>query len=167
MHFTMAIENDCAGIYREAIRHYEAEIAENPVPSLEAYLNLSFIYWSLAAEPPFAFAAGISKEYSLHAGNRYREILEQGLQAYPRSLELHFWHRYFDHVLFGDSFRKEDCEALLLQFDSDVSMVPYFYLWLFDKSSYGDERNVLINIACDLSTAKNKYILAILQGSCG
>lgn len=166
MHLAFAIENDCAGLYPEAIQHYEAAIAENPLPPLEAYVNLSFVYWSLTAEPPFTFAAGISEEYSLYAAGRYREIVELGLDSYPKSLELHFWSRYFEHILFGDSFGKEDCEALFSQFVPDESIVPYFYLWLFDKESYEGQRKLLVNSVCELPTAKNKYILAVLQGAC-
>ncbi|MEZ5422543.1 MAG: hypothetical protein R2682_05540 [Pyrinomonadaceae bacterium] len=166
MHLELAIKMDQAMDYAAAIEQYEAEIGSNPLPPVEAFVNLAFIYWHLATEPPFAFPADISDTFSVNAGNRYGFVLDKGIVAHPYSLELHFWQRYFAHVLFGEPFSPEACEELLDRFKADESLTPYFFLWLYDKTTFAPQRQALIDIACACLTEKNRYILAVLHGTC-
>lgn len=73
-------------------------------------------------------------------GKRYLEILELGLANYQNSVELNFWKMYFPHIVYSKEFSKEDCKQLIDKYGDDESLVPYFYLYLFDKEKYTKEK---------------------------
>lgn len=161
--FQEAIRRDVAGHCSEAIKHYEAEIAKNKSAPADAFINLTFIYWSLAFEPPFTFDEGVSDRWSLFAGSRYPVILEMGINRYDGNLELHFWEKYFPYRGLGEEFSRNDCEVMIQNYSSKISLVPYFFLWLFDNDLYAKERQELLEQVRSLPIMKNRYIESILE----
>lgn len=149
--------------YIEAVRCYEDEIANKETSILpNSYINLAFLYWSFAFDYfGFDIPNNIPDDYSIIGGNRYQIILELGLKQYPNSEELHFWKRYFQHIIYGEDFSEQDCKTLLQKYN-DNSLAPYFFLYLFDKEKY---REKMLNLMEEINiypTAKNLYIRSII-----
>ena len=150
--------------YIEAVKCYEDEIVNKEVSILpENYINLAFLYWSLAFDYfGFNIPNNISDDYSIIGGNRYKIILGLGLHNYPNNLELNFWKRYFQHIIFGEEFSEKDCKQLLEKYGDSESIVPYFFLYLFDKEKYKEKRVELLDECKKYPTAKNIYIKSII-----
>lgn len=157
-----ALIKDMGRNYIEAVKSYEDEIADNSTP--DSYINLAFLYWSFAFELfEFNNPNNITEDYSVIGGNRYKIILDLGLSNYPSNLELHFWEKYFQHIIFSDEFSEKDCQKLLKEYGDSGSIVPYFFLYLFDKEKYKQKRNELLDICNEYPTAKNIYIKSIIE----
>lgn len=150
--------------YLEAVKYYEDEISDTTIPaSLESYINLAFLYWCFAFELfEFNNPNNIPENWSSIGGERYPKILELGLNNFPKSVELHFWKRYFSHISLGEEFSEQDCMQLLEKYGIE-SKVPYFFLYLFDKNRYKEEIRELIDECNKLPTAKNLYIKSVLS----
>lgn len=146
--------------YLEAVNCYEYEIADNEMSgSSNSYINLAFLYWSFAFE--FSIPEDIPEDYSIIGGNRYQIILKLGLKHYPQNAELHFWKEYFQHIIYGEDFSKQDCENLLEKYN-DNNLVPYFFLYLFDKEKYREKMAELMLEINVCPIAKNLYIKSIV-----
>jgi hypothetical protein len=155
-----AVLEDISKEYLKAVASYEDEIATQgfSVP-LDSFINLAFLYWSFATELfEFVIPNNIPDEWSIIGGERYELILDKGIQCYPNSVELRFWKRYFSFRLYGEDITEEECIALLDKYDSDDSLVPYFFLYLYDKAKYKEQRDLLIATCKAQPTAKNLYI---------
>lgn len=149
--------------YLEAVKLYEKEIEEDHPPTVDSYINLAFIYWCFAFELfEFNIPNNILDEWSVIGGKRYSNILEMGLSNYPRNIELNFWKKYFSHISFGERFSDNDCRELLDEYGDTESIVPYFFLYLFDKEKYTQKKNDLIEECNKVPTAKNLYIKSII-----
>jgi len=157
----LAIKKELNREYLDAVELYEEEIQQNCNASIDAYINLGFLYWEFAAEQiAFNDPNDISDKWSNIGGERYPKIITQGLEQYPKSVELHFWKKYFSHRLFCDNFTQEECEAIVKEYGDDESLVPYFFLYIFDNDKYRDKRDELRKQCEELLTAKNRYILS-------
>ena len=157
----LAISKELNKEYIEAVELYEKELQQNCTPLIDIYINLGFLYWEFAAEGiEFNDPNGVPDKWSLIGGERYQKIITQGLEQYPDSVELHFWKKYFHHRLFFDDFTEEECEDIVREYGDKESLVPYFYLYLFDKDKYQDKRDELRKRCEELLTAKNRYILS-------
>jgi hypothetical protein len=155
--------NDIKGEYLEAIRHYENEIDSNEFPNINNFTNLAFLYWAFATEQnEFNIPNNIPDEWSIIGGKRFSIIIKKGIIKYPNSIELNFWKQYFPHRLFGDKFSENDCKNLLKKYGENESLVPYFFLYLFDNQRYRDRTNKLLEICINMPTAKNNYIKSFL-----
>ena len=157
-----ALAADLEGDFHEATRNYELEI-ERDGSCEDAFVNLSFIYWYLAFSPPPTLRAGVSDTWSTRAGDRYADVIEQGMKKYPESLELAFWKRYFSYRSAGDPFSESDCCDLIAKYPKSETFVPYFFLYLFDRSNYEKQASILRQECEQLPTTKNKYIKSILS----
>ncbi len=158
-----AITMDIQKRYVDAVAYYEEIISTGFQPSIDHYINLSFLYWSFAAEQiEFNVTNNIPDEMANTGGERYAIIIEEGLQLYADSLELRFWQQYFAYRLFGVEFTFADCLLLFNMFPNDETFVPYFFLQLFDKETYSSQIQRLIEICKNCPTAKNLYILSFL-----
>jgi hypothetical protein len=158
----IAIAQEINGQYLEAVKSYEELLKNSSTTSLEAYVNLAFLYWEFASEFTFNEVHKIPGTWSEIGGKRYPIILEHGLNIYPNSVELHFWKRYFSHILFGDEFTKQDCEFIIQRYGITESLVPYFFLYLFDNLAYQGYLNTLLKECDDFPTAKNIYIKSVV-----
>lgn len=152
--------------YLEAVKSYEDEINNRSISaSLESYINLAFLYWCFAFELfEFNIPNNISEDWSSIGGERYPKVLELGLNIYPDSIELNFWKKYFSHIIYGEEFLEGDCKNLIDKYGDSENVVPYFYLYLFDKKKYEVEKNKLLDECSKQHTAKNIYIRSILEG---
>ena len=74
-----------------------------------------------------------------------------------------FWERYFPHRFYFDEFTQEEIEKMIAEHEGDDSLIPYFYLYLFDKQKYKEERDKLLEICDKIPNAKNRYIKAIIE----
>lgn len=160
-----ALIKDIDGNYIEAVKSYEDEIAcdfNSILP--DSYINLAFLYWSFAFELfEFNIPNKINEEYSTIGGNRYKIILDLGLIKYPNNVELYFWKKYFQQIIYGEEFSEKDCQKLLKEYGDSDSIVPYFFLYLFDKEKYKEKRNELLDRCNEHPTAKNIYIKSIIE----
>jgi len=149
--------------YLEATECYEDEINNNLYASVDNYINLAFIYWSFAFDFfGFFIPNNIPEDYSIIGGNRYQKILELGLKKYPNNVELHFWERYFSHIIFGEEFSDSDCLHLIKKY-GEQNYVPYFFLYLLNEIQYKKQRDELMKEIEKMATAKNIYIKSILS----
>ncbi|RWU06139.1 hypothetical protein [Pedobacter chitinilyticus] len=156
-----AINLDIDKEYISAIKKYEEEIEKGP--TIEKFANLAFLYWAFAAEQiEFNLPNGISDEWSIIGGDKFVLILEKGLSVFPDSLELAFWKRYFAYRLFLSDFSEEDCKEMISENKVIDSLVPYFFLNMFDENTYSKQIATLREICVDIPTAKNLYILTFI-----
>ena len=159
----LALYKDVKREYVDAVKQYENQIAASDQPVLDDFINLSFLYWSFAAQQmEFNIPNMIPDEWSLIGGQRFSVIIEMGLARYPNSVELTFWRQYFPYRLFDADFPESDCEKILSNYGRQQSLVPYFYLHLFDDLKYSEEINFLLEICNRTPTAKNLYIRSFL-----
>lgn len=77
-------------------------------------------------------------------------------------MELNFWKRYFQHIIFGEEFSENDCKQLIEKYDDSESIVPFFFLYLFDSEKYKKVRNDLLDKCNKYPTAKNNYIKSVI-----
>ncbi|TDE09036.1 hypothetical protein [Dyadobacter psychrotolerans] len=159
----LAQSKDIKREYVDAVKQYENQIATSDQPAMDDFINLSFLYWAFAAlQMEFNIPNMIPDEWSLIGGQRFSAIIEMGLARYPDSVELTFWGQYFPYRLFGADFSERDCEKILGNYGMQQSLVPYFYLHLFDGLKYSEEINHLLDICNRTPTAKNLYIRSFL-----
>ncbi len=157
----LAISKELSREYIEAVEFYEDELQQNCIPSIDTYINLAFLYWEFAAEQiSFNDPNNIPDKWSNIGGERYSKIITQGLEQYPKSIELHFWKKYFPYRLFCEGFTKEECEEIVKEYGDEESLIPYFFLYMFDEDRYRDKRDELRKQCKELLTAKNRYILS-------
>lgn len=157
----LAISKELNREYIEAVELYEEELQQNCTPSIDTYINLGFLYWEFAAEQiEFNDPNNIPDKWSMIGIERYPKIITQGLEQYPKSIELHFWKKYFSYRLFCEDFTQEECEEIIKEYGDEESLVPYFFLYLFDEDKYRDKRDELRKQCKELLTAKNRYILS-------
>jgi len=157
----LAISKELSREYIEAVELYEEELQQNCTPSIDTYINLGFLYWQFATNQiSFNDPNNIPDEWSSIGGERYPKIITQGLEQYPKSVELHFWKKYFPCRLFGEVFTQEECEEIVKEYGDEGSLVPYFFLYFFDEDKYRDKKDELRKQCNELLTAKNLYILS-------
>jgi hypothetical protein len=149
--------------YIDAVNHYELELKTNTILPVDIFINLAFLYWEFATEFAFRDENNISDSWSELGGERYPKIIEKGLKHYPNNIELHFWDKYFPYRHYFAEFTKTECERLLDIYGDRDSIVPYFFLYLFDEIKYLEKRDLLLKQCEDLPTAKNLYIKSIIE----
>lgn len=159
--FNNAISLDLSRRYREAIAEYELAL-NDATSDVNLYINLSFLYWLSISAFVWADAYGIPLQVRDKAFDRYNEILENAISKFSDCAELFFWRKYFEHRLLFDPFTEEDVLRILSTYHS-CQDVPYFFLYLFDKEKYVNKRNALLENCKDLPTAKNRYIISIIE----
>lgn len=157
-----AIQLDVDKQYIAAVRSYEEEI--DKCPSIEKFANLAYLYWAFAAEQiEFNLPHDISDDWSLIGGHKFDLILEKGLSVFPDSLELFFWKRYFAYRLFLLEFSEDDCKKMIFEHKAKDSLVPYFFLNMFDERLYLTQIIELREVCRKVLTAKNLYILTFIE----
>ncbi|WP_367916667.1 hypothetical protein [Leadbetterella sp. DM7] len=158
--YTIAIDKDINMEYNAAAVYYQKSIDENEL-YLDTYLNLAFLYWNFQDFGFFTYF-NISEELRNIGYDKYSEIVEKGIQKFPDNLELHFWKKYFQHIICGEELSVKDCQGLIEKYGDSESIVPYFFLYLFDKVKYKKQRDELIEMAGKIPTAKNLYIKSLI-----
>lgn len=73
-----------------------------------------------------------------------------------------FWFGKMALKVGTQDFTKEDCEKIIENYGDTESIVPYFFLYLFDKEKYREKREKLLKQCEVLPTAKNRYIKSII-----
>lgn len=149
--------------YIEAVNSYEFEIQNSESPSADYYINLAFIYWSLAFEYfEFVLPNKISEDWCMIGGDRFMKIIDMGLDKYPNNIELYFWKRYFTHISYGEDFSYEECLELLEK-DKKNGDILYFYLYMYYKEKYEREKNQLLIKIKKKLILKHLYIISLLE----
>ncbi len=158
-----SIKKDIEKQYIEAVNLYEVDIKEDNV-SPDIFINLAFIYWEFATEQiEFNIPNNIPEEWSLIGGKRFNVIIDIGLEKYTDNLELKFWKRYFAYRLHFIEFSRSECEQMIKEHPESESLIPYFYLYLFDKVKFKHQRDLLIELCNTMPTAKFNYIKSIIN----
>jgi len=160
MNIKTAIQEDIDVNYFAAIDIYEQLIDLN-VATLSVFSNLSFIYWRFAAHVGFRSSHNISDEWIERGDINYKIVINKGLEKYPESVELRFLSKYFLHRLGIIDFSRQECEEIIRSYRLK-SLLPYFYLYLFDDAEFKQQRDLLLKECQELPTTKNRYIRAIL-----
>lgn len=156
-----AINLDVAGEYENAVKEYERVISQGNA-TIEIITNLAFIYWESVTQFTFTNGIGIPDSLKSTGVENYKKILHLGLFDFPNSPELHFWDRYFLHRGLFEDFSDEDCNNILNKYGREESLVPYFFLYLFDKEKYKRQREELLRICNESPTAKNNWIKSLI-----
>ncbi|MBS1919590.1 MAG: hypothetical protein JST17_05010 [Bacteroidetes bacterium] len=159
--YKKALSFDTSKDYVNAVIFYEQSISANEIIR-DAFINLSFIYWHSAAEFAWADYHNIPHSMREKGAKKYQEIIKLALKYFPDDVELHFWEKYFPHRLFFDPLTQEEVLHIVWRY-SKKSLVPYFFLYLFDKVHYKRERDKLLLKCNEEKTAKNIYIATLIR----
>lgn len=154
-YFNLGLEADIRGDFLSAIKYYEESISQNE-KQVDTYLNLAIIYWEIGWDYGISSYHKINKDLIHVAAERYEVILEIAKKEFPNNIEVEFWRRYIDNINLGKEFSIEECETLV-QRDKN-SLVPYSYLYLYNKDKYKNEVDKLYSIVSKELTEKNQYI---------
>lgn len=150
--------------FLDAVKCYEEEIANINNHDINSFINLAFLYWSFATEQiEFNDPNNIPIELAIIGEERFLPIIDKGLELWPENTELLFWRHYFPYRLYMTDFSEDECKKILQNQSDKVSLVPYFFLYLFDKTAYGDEIEGLRKICANEPTAKNLYIRTFIE----
>ncbi len=149
--------------YKEAAVLYHDQILSKSNVNEQDYINLAFLYWSFASDYGFSSFYKIPKELQEKGGEEYPKIINDALKIYPFSLELIFWKNYFPFRHYFKQFSQQECEKLIEDHTGNTSLIPYFYLYLFDKVKYKQQRDQLLELCNELPTAKFNYIKSIIE----
>jgi hypothetical protein len=161
---TTAISKDINKEYLEAVNYYESEIINQEIVSVKSFANLAFLYWAFAYQQiEFNDVYNIPDEWSTIGGESFLKVIGKGLEKYPESLELNFWKNYFPYRMFMTEFSEKDCINLLTHYGEDESLIPYFFLHLFNKELYKDKVTLLLANCKAEPTAKNNYIQSFIN----
>ena len=155
-----ATKKDMQGKYFPASQLYE-KVIQQKEPPIESFINLFFIYWESNSQRVFTNGTVISENFNEIPLYQYLTILDQALKKFPNNSELYFWLKYFPFAGLGESFSEEDCLDILRQHGE--SLVPYFFLYLFDNEKYKSQRDKLLEECLKLPTAKNLWIKSIIE----
>lgn len=155
-----AVTKDIEKDYLSAVQLYEKSVKEEGMP-LDAVINLAFLYWQFS---DYAFNTNnkIPKEYVQIGADLYSEVLDKGLVKYPDVAELHFWKKYILHRMIFDDLTEKEVKEIIDNYNN-TSLVPYFFLYLTDEEKYNKERGQLLEYCNKRRTAKNLYIIALLE----
>lgn len=159
----LALEKEMNEDFVEAVKLYEEIISNCSDVTEDDYINLAFLYWEFAADYGFCFYYNISCDLRNKGGKEYPRIIKDAIVEFPNSLELKFWERYFPHRHYYDEFTQEEIEKMIVEHKGDDSLIPYFYLYLFDKKKYKEQRDKLLEICNATPSAKYRYIKAIIE----
>jgi hypothetical protein len=159
----LALEKEKNEDFVEAVKLYEDRILNCSDSTEDDYINLAFLYWQFAADYGFYCYYNIPEDLGVKGGEEYPRIIKEAIDKFPNSLELKFWERYFPHRHYYDEFTQEEIEKMIAEHKGDDSLIPYFYLYLFDKEKYKKERDILLEICEKTPNAKYKYIKAIIE----
>lgn len=161
-YFDKGLYCDTVGDYELAINYYEQALSEDQDKSEDLFTNLSVIYWLLITDNNFPELQDIDSQLRHNGLTRYKQLVDFGVASFPKSKELLFWKSYFPYRMYFASFTFEECQILMEDTSLRASLVPTFYLNMFDEKSYAEERNALIVECLKSPTAKNKYIMSFL-----
>jgi len=159
----IALEKEMNEDFVEAVKLYEEKISNCSDVTEDDYINLAFLYWEFAADYGFFCYYNIPEVLGIKGDKEYPRIIKDAIEKFPKSLELKFWKRYFPHRHYYDEFTQEEIERMIIEHDGDDSLIPYFYLYLFDKQKYKEQRDKLIEICNATPSAKFRYIKAIIE----
>ena len=158
-----ALEKEINEDFIEAVKLYEDKIINCSDATEDDYINLAFLYWQFAADYGFRYYYSIPNELRDKGSKEYPRLIKEAIKKFPNSLELKFWERYFPHRHYYDEFTQEEIEKMITEHNGDDSLIPYFYLYLFDSKKYKKERDKLLEICEEIPNAKFKYIKAIIE----
>ena len=159
--FRKGLHYDIEGDYELAIKFYEKSIIEAKVTSVDLIANLSCIYWLLVTDNNFPPVGSISDNLRTVGLTRYKELIDIGVSLFPKSTELHFWSKYYPYRMYYSSFTFMECQTLYNDPNLDSSLVPSFYLHLYDEAKYKRDVTRLVDECFKKPTAKNNYIISV------
>ena len=160
--FLTALAYDAAGEYEQAVVVYERAILQPQAP-VEAFANLSFIYWESGTQLPMANGEAMPLALSKMPWQRCSQVVKAGLQHYPKDLELSFWAKYYPYRGIFEDFSADDCRQLLVDcVNHNQTLMPYFFLSLFDEELYRAEIAHILTDCQNRPTAKNRWVASVL-----
>jgi hypothetical protein len=145
----------------EAAEAYEAVIA-NAEADLDTYLNLAVLYF-VCNDGGYAAHHKLSVPFLSKAWDRTTELLDEAEELFGSCSEISFWRLYFAFILLGGDSAYAECERLVHE---DTTLVPYFHLFAApDGEKYRESAEALLSLVKSGSTAKERYIRSVLQGT--
>jgi hypothetical protein len=124
---------------------------------------LAFIYWESVTQFYYSNGKIISEKLKVVGIEKYQKTLHEGMMVFPNNPELHFWEKYFLHRGIFEDFSENECIEILNKYGRNESLVPYFFLYLFDKELYKKQRDELLRICLEVPTVKNNWIKSIIE----
>lgn len=167
--FHRALAFDVNREYLRAVECYEQVLALPDAP-VEAFANHAFIRWEAGTTNSGCFTNGTDVPAALEprptdfdpGPEPLAYLLRPGLTRYPHSAELRFWRRYFSCRAFFVDFSEADCLAILHEHPTDPSLVPYFFLSLFDEEKYRLQVDLLVPQCQQSPTAKHTWMMSVM-----
>jgi hypothetical protein len=160
-HFKTGLQLDLLGEYNSAIQAYEQEVKTN-CRDINSYINLTFLYWHSIAQFSWADMYNIPNHTRDKSFDRYQELIAMMKFKFPEYGEIYFWEIYFSHRLIFVPLGEGEILNILSNY-KDLTVVPYFFLYLLDNEKYRDQQEKLLKECTILPTAKNIYIKSIIE----
>lgn len=158
---------DAQDLPAEAAQAYEQAIAEGDA-DLDTYIDLAVLYFECNDEGYYAYHH-LSDDFIERAWNRTFELLDEAESNFGKHAEIEFWRHFFRYIYGGGPEFIPLAEELAA---TGESLVPYFYLYAFNKRTthdvgegrkYFDKGRELYDLVKDDSTAKKRYITSVLD----
>ena len=159
-YFERAIQKDISQDYIKSLELYEKSVQKEE--NIDAFINLSFLYWEISTEFAFRDQFGIPDKWLSIGADRYDSLLDQAIMLYSKNAEPFFWKKYFDHISLGEELTEGDVCKILESTDEN-KLIPHFFLSLFSPMKYQNQTEEIISLARKEPTAKNLYILSMLK----
>jgi len=159
-YFNQALQKDINQEYVNAIELYEESIKREE--TIDAFINLAFLYWQVSSEFAFRDQYGISDKWLSIGSDRYNLLLNQSIILFSKNAEPIFWKKYFDHISLGEELTENDVLNILKKCE-DGLLVPCFFLYLLNPRKYNHQIDEIIAKAKEKPTSKYLYILSVLQ----
>ena len=140
----LGLQLDIQCKYEKSILEYEKAIKQN-AQSMDIFINLSFLYWLSASDFSWADTFNIPLIIRHNGIDRLTELLKIAKSKFPEYAEIYFLEKYFlDRLGYGEILTQSDVLGIISKY-KEVSNVPYFFLYFFDKNKYIEKRNQLLN----------------------
>jgi len=154
----IAVSYDIEMDYITAAEYYERSIETEGYP--DTFLNLSVLYFQFT---DFGINAALSlpNEFVKKAFDRFDPVITEGISKFPRNTEMRFWKRYFNRTINSEL---TEAEVLEILYQGEFSNAPFFFLYLLKPNTYSRQRDKLLVECRNLPTAKNKWILSLIDG---
>ena len=154
----IAVSYDIEMDYITAAEYYERSIESEGYP--DAFLNLSVLYFQFT-DYGINASLQLPVEFVKKAFDRFDPVITEGISEFPQNTEMRFWKRYFSWRTINSELTEAEVLEILNQ--GVFNNVPFFLLYLFNPSKYMPQRDELLIECQNLPTAKNKWILSLID----
>ena len=155
-----ALAADENGWFELAAAGYEAALLADPA-DLEATVNLAVLYWQAAGH---CSTGTVLEHFSLHAGQRLRELLESASSRFADRAEVCFWNRYIAAAESGEPLERGECLQLMREHPDYLE--PAFVVFAASACEEAEPEAMRLLADCsDRPTARGRYVTSIINAA--